>query len=1623
MMDPKSILRAITLELRHELEGKYDLQGDWQPGDLERRLAAIGVRRDRSPVPVDELSHLSADDREARRIVDAFIQSRAEGGRSREAAIADFVREAAYSWANRLLALRCMEARGLIDEVILQKVVYGDRSLQHQRFARKEPERCVGEDEGLFAVLFDEFTRCAKDLPLLFDPKASEVALRPSVAALKRCVGFLSGTLASKGQEVAMDEVFTAPDALGWTYQYWNTDEKDRVFEKIRTNKGTKIEGGEIIPATCIYTEPYMVKFLVQNSLGAMWMRMNPSSPLCRSWEYYVQDADRGTQTNKAVSEISFLDPACGSGHFLLEAFDLFYAMYLEEGAITNPAKICSAILEGNLYGIDIDERAIQIAAIALLMKAKEKAPDFVPRQVNLVATNIRLPADKEHLDAFLRKHPEDAPLKPALFAIFEGLAHADELGSLLQIEEPVEKELHALKARFEAVDPSVAQQELWAEFRKPVQGMLPIGVKSYEAWKQDVMARLRQHFGAEAEAQDLATAFFGEAASKGLSLLDLLARRYDVVTANPPYMGSRNMGAVVKGYVERHFAAGKRDLYAAFILRCTEMLEPSGIAALVTMNKWLHARAYASIRCGRTLSAAGVEQGERSRQNLLWNRSVSILADLGSRAFDPDNHFHSGVQVALFVVTNVEPTESTNIAIIDCVEPDTPEGKDYLIRRAARGIGVRRASQLGFASLPGAPLCYRLPIPLLAVLQTSEPLGRIARVRQGICTTSDPRFVRMHWEVPSSKRWCVFAKGGGHRRWDGLRYFAVDWDYGGTRIKQFITDTPHAIHWSGRMPESDYYFKEGWCYSRIAFGNLGIRHFRSTDLFGHTNPIILFNEEVEAGARWAHAGLLNSPLVSYVLRSITQSNDFHEGYLRRLPYPRPSAEIIQAARIASETALAHARAIVADDLMEPTFQINSEAIDDDSPSSITDLLTRKLKRRLANELVVSVCERTLQLLSYRQWLLNAADASALDGSIGGTRLPAVWSGLPIEAADLSRLTHETELLSISDNHVDDQIARAAKAYLAGESSEHADFDEERASTEEDDDEPGEVSHWPSFGTVDAFAKSERVDLGRAYRALMASIDRDGPGKELVAIGAQVMVVVIALRLLGHKRPAGAKICRTPLIKGDGIVVIHGSIAEPPLLARVQAQITADFGVQRSLAIEREFEEVVGQSLSAWLATNFFRRHISQFKRRPIAWQLQSRPTVASGKRGGGRSGAMRGPGFACLVHYRQLDADLLPKICSHYLGGLRTASETELRTLERLAKPTADQATHKVVLESLLDELHHFDSRLHATVETGFGPESLRPRLRQLGVNDAILAMKARWLGRLRDTIEAGPLAEWQEAAATLGHHEEFPRWIGEAIRHLPRHCTKTGVEAPNADAMPEDPTPALFATMICAEAASMTRGALTFACADWRQMFDAHVIEPLRYRIAAANVSLESLDSEFDALEDTLMVRGRAITQEKARLRTELKELKREIKTKIEHAEALSASIRRWISPVLETWEPWLAAHSLFDVVSSADGRRAPPVTIQDFIRQESIYAPDLNDGVRVNIAPLQRAGLLAADVLDPKDVEKAIADRAEWRADERRWCREGRLPCPGWWPEDVAEVTTRVASSELAMAESRP
>jgi hypothetical protein len=285
---------------------------------------------------------------------------------------------------------------------------------------------------------------------------------------------------------------------------------------------------------------------------------------------------------------------------------------------------------------------------------------------------------------------------------------------------------------------------------------------------------------------------------------------------------------------------------------------------------------------------------------------------------------------------------------------------------------------------------------------------------------------------------------------------------------------------------------------------------------------------------------------------------------------------------------------------------------------------------------------------------------------------------------------------------------------------------------------------------------------------------------------------------------------------------------------------------------------------------------------------------------------------------------------------------------------------------------------------------------------------MKARWLRRFSETIQAGPLADWKTEAASAKIHEDLPNWINEAMAHLDHHCSHIG---PEGWKTADDPTPPSLAPLICKEPATLVASALEQANGRWWGRLDEEVLAPLRQEMNQKKESLKDIQTELKQLAALTPCpspgRRGELADEERRLKCEIKDLKDKLDGMKDRAVQLRETITAWQCHEAAGWESWLAAQPMYDTISSVDGRRRPPTTVVEWIAQEGSYVPDINDGVRVNIAPLQKAGLLAADVLAKKDLDKAIADRAEWRADERRWCREGKLPQPGWWLEQGPDV----------------
>jgi len=279
------------------------------------------------------------------------------------------------------------------------------------------------------------------------------------------------------------------------------------------------------------------------------------------------------------------------------------------------------------------------------------------------------------------------------------------------------------------------------------------------------------------------------------------------------------------------------------------------------------------------------------------------------------------------------------------------------------------------------------------------------------------------------------------------------------------------------------------------------------------------------------------------------------------------------------------------------------------------------------------------------------------------------------------------------------------------------------------------------------------------------------------------------------------------------------------------------------------------------------------------------------------------------------------------------------------------------------------------------------------------MLCLKARWLKRLCSVIQEGPLTDWRRQADETGLHAEFSNWIKDAVTHLDYHCTVVGPQPPLENTLDSDPTSKELAGMICPESEAMLTGVMKCACLVWWKAFDATILKPISEKIRDAKKELQSLkerslDPKIDPKEQL------EIKRKMSALKSDVKAWQQEMAVKFGKGHAVREVIDAWSCPEAHTWETWLAEQAMYDQLSALNGKRPPPQTIAEFVRQEGLYQPDINDGVRVNIAPLQKAGLLNADVLAGKDVDKAIADRGAWRDDERRWCREGKLPKPGWW-----------------------
>ena len=560
----KDLLRTLVRELRHKLVGSISpIDGTITRGNLDRELERLGIAPDGTIKPIDSLTthtlnpsntlspsetlypsntnEYYAHEYYAHRV--AADQLAPLPLSKRPAVRTEIIEDAAYTWINRLLALRAMEVRNLIDNTLRGEEAYGGISEKLFLVRDMQPELAQGEDGGWWTVIEEACNEQAQSLPGLFKLNDTIAALRPSSSILLQCITLIGGDLPDFTIEES-DDAFRDPDAIGWAYQFYQEESKAQIYEKLGTG-GKAASRSEIAAATQLFTEPYMVQWLLQNSLGRSYHEIHPHSTLPATWPYYVQTEKLDTSTHFTLETLTLLDPCVGSGHFLRAAFDMFVGMYREQFPIWTTKDIADRILAEHLYGIDLDPRAAQLTALTLYLRAWELVRDerqqqylpggtYTPPPLNIATTPTNL--NKGALERHLQRHPQDRLFEPLIKEVFAGLEQANSWVACCDHAEYLDKAItdlqHQHGVQRSLFDPDT--DELSLEIAALAKSD-PVGLK------QMALERVAASFKSEAgNVNDISAMLFGREAGLGVHLMQLLDQQYAVIATNPPYMGDK---------------------------------------------------------------------------------------------------------------------------------------------------------------------------------------------------------------------------------------------------------------------------------------------------------------------------------------------------------------------------------------------------------------------------------------------------------------------------------------------------------------------------------------------------------------------------------------------------------------------------------------------------------------------------------------------------------------------------------------------------------------------------------------------------------------------------------------------------------------------------------------------------------------------------------------------------------------------------------------------------------------------------------------------------------------------------------------------------------------------------
>ena len=764
--------------------------------------------------------------------------------------------EVAYTWFNRFMGLRYMEVneylpsgiRILSSEVegksepdVLSKVseIIDELELNGEEiYALLDSGKNQDREKAYRKILVKQCNELGKIIPQMFEKISdyTELLLPDNLleegSVIKRMVSDIE-------EEDWKEEV----EIIGWMYQYYISEKKDEVFAGLKKN--IKITKENIPAATQLFTPKWIVKYMVENSLGRLWLEGHPNEELQRHWKYYLEEAEQEPEVQEELNKIreehskltpedlKVLDPCMGSGHILVYAFDVLYEIYKTAGY--SEREIPRKILQNNLYGLDIDDRAAQLASFALIMKARHYNRRLfreIQREeldLNLCSIQESNGIGKEAIEYFSNGNKE---LQEDVEYLVKVFTDAKEYGSILEVE----------KVNFEAIKErlkEIGQEDnlMFGDYRKMLLEKLPTLVKQAE----------------------------------------IISRKYEVCVTNPPYMGSKGMNKQINDYVRKTYPKSKSDLYTVMLERCLKLSRKNGFISNITQQSWMFLTSYESLR-----------------KSIITSKVIQNMIHLGPRAFEEIGE--EVVQTTTFVIRNfyTRNFESKFIRAIEVLDANEKERyvSNIIINNNKK---IFEVSNNVFINIPNNIIAYWISKKLFEILENEKSLSEFANVRKGLITSDNDRFLRLWHEIDnislgigfksdekakeSKRKWFPYVKGGKFKKWYGNYEYVLNYYNDGEELKAWVEELTKTKP-GGRIINKEYYFKPGITWSSIGTSKTSFRYVDYGSIYSNTGMGI-FSESI--GYEYL-ISLLNSKVCESLLNIISPTMGFEAIYLSRIP-------------------------------------------------------------------------------------------------------------------------------------------------------------------------------------------------------------------------------------------------------------------------------------------------------------------------------------------------------------------------------------------------------------------------------------------------------------------------------------------------------------------------------------------------------------------------------------------------------------------------------------------------------------------------------------------------------------------------------------------------------------------